>query len=122
MGNSSHADAAAFRQAAVDGQVGIDPDHAETVLNKLRTGKDAVEALIQKSEELATPPQIGANPVGNAMATKFSQRAGGGGESYTDALRNLYNQYDEAEQAITTAMRRYRDIDADNAQPFTGQL
>ena len=43
MGNSSHADAAAFRQAAVNGQVGIDPDAAETVLNKLRTGKDAVE-------------------------------------------------------------------------------
>ncbi|GAA1200128.1 hypothetical protein [Prauserella alba] len=121
MGNSSHADAAAFRQAAVDGQVGIDPDHAETVLNKLRTGKDAVEALLQKAEELSTPPQIGANPVGNAMAAKFSERAGGR-ESYADALRNLYSQYDEAEQAITTAMRRYRDIDEDNAQPFTGQL
>ncbi|TWH21160.1 hypothetical protein [Prauserella rugosa] len=122
MGNSSHADAAAFRQAAVNGQVGIDPDAAETVLNKLRTGKDAVEALIRQTEELATPPQIGANPVGNAMAAKFSDRAGGGGESYADALRNLYTQYDEAEQAITTAMRQYRDIDADNARPFTGQL
>ncbi|GAA1238015.1 hypothetical protein GCM10009676_23190 [Prauserella halophila] len=122
MGNSSQADAAAFRQAAVNGQVGIDPDHAETVLNKIRTGKDAVEALLQKAQELSTPPQIGANPVGNAMATKFSDAAGGNRESYADALRNLHRQYDDAEQAITTAMRRYRDIDEDNAQPFTGQL
>ena len=42
MPNSSYADAAAFREAAAKGQVGIDPDAAQAVLTNIRTGKDAI--------------------------------------------------------------------------------
>jgi hypothetical protein len=121
MGNSSFADAAAFRNAAATGQVGIDPDAAQTVLNKIRTGKDTVEQLLHNAGNLAVRPRLGDNPVGHAIAAKVSQRADGGGESYAQALRNLYTQYDQAEQAIITAMSRYQDFDADSARPFTGQ-
>jgi hypothetical protein len=121
MGNSSFADAAAFRNAAATGQVGIDPDAAQTVLNKIRTGKDTVEQLLHNAGNLAVQPRLGDNPVGHAIAAKVSDRADGGGESYAQALRNLYTQYDQAEQAIITAMSRYQDFDADSARPFSGQ-
>lgn len=121
MGNSSFADAAAFRNAAATGQVGIDPDAAHTVLNKIRTGKDTVEHLLHNAGNLAVQPRLGDNPVGHAIAAKVSERADGGAESYAQALRNLYTQYDQAEQAIITAMSRYQDFDADSARPFTGQ-
>lgn len=121
MGNSSYADAAAFRNAATTGQVGIDPDAAQAVLNKIRTGKDTVESLLRNSTALSAPPKLGANPVGQAIASKFSDRASGAGDSYAQALRNLYAQYDDAEQAIVTAMNRYHEFDQASAEPFTGQ-
>lgn len=122
MGNSSYADAAAFRAAAATGQVGIDPDAAQAVLSKIRTGKDAVAALLENTDFLAAPPRLGANPVGQAIAHKFADRAAGVGDSYAQALRNLYTQYDRAEHAIVEAMGRYDDFDASSAQSFNGQL
>lgn len=118
MGNSSLADANAFKSAAVNGQVGIDPDAAQTALNKIRTGKDAVEALLRSAGSLAQPPKLGANPVGQAMAEKFVQRADGGGDSYSAALQNLLSQYEAAEQGILTAMARYHEFDQSAADPF----
>lgn len=121
MGNG-YADAAAFRQAAVQGQVGIDPDSAHTVLNKIRAGKDAVEALLGSSSNLGVAPKLGANPVGQAIATKYADRGSGGGDSYAHALHNLYNQYDQAEQGILTAMRQYQQFDDSSADTFRGQV
>jgi hypothetical protein len=118
MGNSSAADANAFKAAAAAGQVGIDPDAAQTVLNKIRTGKDAVEALLAGAGTLAQPPQLGDNPVGHAIAAKFVQRADGGGDSYAAALQNLLDQYSAAEEGIVTAMSRYHEIDQAAADPF----
>ncbi|MFE0021867.1 hypothetical protein [Amycolatopsis sp. NPDC059021] len=118
MGNSSLADANAFKAAAVAGQVGIDPDAAQTVLKKIRTGKDTVEALLAGAGALAEKPKLGDNPVGRAMAAKFEQRAEGGNDSYAAALRNLLSQYEAAEQGIVTAMAKYHEIDQAAADPF----
>ncbi|SFP54261.1 hypothetical protein SAMN05421810_102904 [Amycolatopsis arida] len=119
MGNRSFADAEAFRSAAVSGQIGVDPDAAQTVLRKIRGGKDAVESLLRGAGALAEAPKLGANPVGQAISAKMAKRAAGGDDdSYAQALRNLYIQYDQAEQAIVTAMSRYQEIDDANAQPF----
>lgn len=122
MPNSSYADATAFRAAAAKGQVGIDPDAAHGVLSKIRTGKDAVAALLENTGFLAVSPKLGANPVGEAIATKFADRAAGMNDSYAQALRNLYTQYDQAEHALLEAMSRYDDFDSSSVQSFTGQL
>jgi hypothetical protein len=119
MGNSN-ADAAAFRAAAVNGQLGVDPDAAQTVLKKIRTGKDAVENLLREASSLAEPPKLGANPVGRAIAEKFSLRAEGGGDSYTDALHNLFHQYDQAEKGILAAMQQYHRIEQDASDALSG--
>ncbi|TNC21105.1 hypothetical protein [Amycolatopsis alkalitolerans] len=121
MGNSSYADAAAFRNAAVNGQLGVDPDAAQNVLKKIRAGKDSVENLLSSAGALAEAPKLGANPVGDAIAAKFVQRAEGGGDSYTTALRNLLNQYQQAEQAIVLAMRHYHQIDQAASDALSGR-
>ncbi|MEC3981449.1 hypothetical protein [Amycolatopsis sp. H20-H5] len=118
MGNSSLADANAFKSAATAGQVGVDPDAAQAVLNKIRTGKDSIQALLNGAGALAEPPKLGSNEVAQVMAAKVSQRAEGHGDSYAAALQNLYNQYATAEQGIVTAMARYDEIDQAAAQPF----
>lgn len=121
MGNSSYGDAAAFRNAAVGGQLGVDPDAAQNVLKKIRAGKDVVENLINSSGTLAEAPKLGANPVGDAIATKFAERADGGGDSYATALQNLYGQYEQAEQAIVAAMSHYHQIDQDASDALSGR-
>jgi hypothetical protein len=117
MGNST-ADANAFKAAAAAGEVGIDPDAAQAALNKIRTGKDAVEALLSSAGALGNPPKLGNNPVGDAIAAKVANRADGGGDSYSAALQNLLSQYEAAEQGIVTAMARYHEFDQDAARPF----
>ncbi|ASR38371.1 hypothetical protein BAY61_28970 [Prauserella marina] len=69
------------------------------MLNKIRTGKDAVEGLLRHSGALAAAPKIGANPVGTAIAAKYSGRADGDDDSYSAALRNLYGQYEQRPRA-----------------------
>jgi hypothetical protein len=120
MGTNSLSDATAFRNAALSGQLGVDPDAAQTVLNKIRVGKDAVENMLRNAGALAEPPKLGANPVGEAMSAKVANRADGGGDSYAQALHNLYTQYDQAEQAIVTAMGYYRQIDDDSRRSLSG--
>ena len=122
MGNSGYADATAFKNAAVNGQLGVDPDAAQNVLKKIRAGKDSVENLLRSAGALAEAPKLGANPVGHAIAVKFAERADGGGDSYATALQNLYSQYDQAEQAIVAAMSHYHQIDQDAADALSGQV
>ncbi|MGH3451932.1 MAG: hypothetical protein ACRDQW_14695 [Haloechinothrix sp.] len=115
---NSVAEAAAFMNAAATGELGIDPDAAQTVLNKIRTGKDQVENLIARAGGLGVQPRLGANPVGEAMAMKFSDRASGGGDSYVHALHNLHLQYEQIERALVTAIRNYDEMDTAAADSF----
>lgn len=121
MGNG-YADAAAFRNAASEGEFGIDPDAAHTVLSKIRAGKDAVESMLQRTNGMGVPARLGANSVGHAIASKYAERADGGASSYAQALRNLHGQYADAEQGILTAMRHYDDFDRDTADTLRAQI
>lgn len=115
-------DATAFATAAAEGKIGIDPDHARAVLSKIRSGKDGVEALLAQATGLGVSPKLGANPVGTAIAAKFSDRATGGGDSYEEALRNLLAQYNQVENALVDAIKNYEEMDADGAASFDRNL
>lgn len=114
----SVSDALAFAEAAEQGLIGVDPDAAQAVLNKVRTGKDRVETLLDAAEGLAVAPQLGANPVGVAIGKKFSDRATGGTDSYKASLRNLHAQYDAVEKALVAAMKNYDAIEEAGVAAF----
>lgn len=111
-------DVTAFVNAAETGGIGIDPDAAQVVLNKIRVGMDHVEDLMNRSGGLGAEPRLGANPVGLAMARKFAARADGDGDSYAAALRNLHAQYQQVEAALEAAIRNYGELDAAEAATF----
>ncbi|MDV6011418.1 hypothetical protein [Haloechinothrix sp. LS1_15] len=115
-------DTAAFMEAAASGEIGIDPDAAQAVLSKIRAGKDAVESLISRTAEVGVLPQLGANPVGEAMSAKYADRASGYGDSYLQALRNLHAQYEQVEQAINAAIRNYDEMESATAASLNRQL
>lgn len=118
----SVSDATAFANAAAKGQIGIDPDAAQTVLTKIRKGKDQVEALMTRADSLGTPPKLGANEVGTAIARKFSDRANGGTDSYERALSNLHTQYLQVERALVAAIKNYDEIEAAGVESFNQQV
>lgn len=115
-------DATAFVTAAASGQIGIDPDSARTVLSKIRSGKDHVEGLISQATGLGAAPKLGANPVGAAIAAKFSDRATGGGDSYEQALKNLHAQYDQVEKALVAAIGNYEEMETAHAESFRRKM
>ncbi|MFO7193095.1 hypothetical protein [Thermocrispum sp.] len=116
------ADAEAFARAAAEGQIGIDPDAARTVLNKIRAGKDEVEDLLRAVDELNVQPKLGANPVGTAMARKSANRAAGSEDSYEQALRNLHAHYEKVERALVAAIENYEEMEAAGAESFRRQM
>lgn len=118
----TQSDVAAFASAAASGQIGIDPDSARTVLSKIRSGKDSVEALLRGATGLGAAPKLGANPVGTAIAAKFSHRATGSGDSYEEALRHLLSQYDQVERALVNAIANYEELEASHADAFRRQM
>lgn len=117
MANSVN-DAQAFARAAEQGLIGIDPDAAQTVLNKVRNGKDRVENLLNNAESLAVAPQLGANVVGTAMGKKFADRAAGNSNSYRFALNNLHAHYEAVEKALVAAMKNYEHMEESVADSF----
>ncbi|MQA12235.1 MAG: hypothetical protein GEU98_27625 [Pseudonocardiaceae bacterium] len=110
-----------FANSATSGQVSINPDEAQNALAKIRSGKDAVQQLMAEAGALSEQAQLGANPVGQAMAGKMATRAqGGAGGSYADALKKLYEQYTKAEEGLVAAMNNYRGNEQDAASRFGG--
>lgn len=117
MANSA-SDAQAFARAAEEGLIGIEPEAAQTVLNKVRHGKDRVETLLHNAESLAVAPRIGANVVGTAIGKKFADRAAGNNDSYRFALNNLHAHYEAVEKALVAAMKNYDHMEESVADSF----
>lgn len=112
--------ALAFANSAASGQVAIDPDAAQAALAKIRSGKDTVSRLINDAGVLGERPQLGANPVGQAMAQKMAGRADGSAGCYVDELRKLLQQYTKAEEGLVSAMNNFRATDDDAVRQLGG--
>lgn len=124
---------AAVRRSVSSGGLRLDPEAAERLIGVLRAQQDAVDLAVRRLGTLARPVPLGANPVGSAMEGKFWSRAAMDGDpsrtapdgpSTDRSLTNMLTRYrrtlDEAEQAVTTAMRQYRSDEDDNVARFRG--
>jgi hypothetical protein len=99
----------AFSNAAMSGQVSIEAEAAADALAKLGKVKDQLTELLQ-SDHGKTEVQLGANPVGQAMARKSVGRYDGD-DSFVAALRILLSQTAKAETALNQCIRNYVDTD-----------
>jgi hypothetical protein len=80
-----------------------------------------VDGWISRARELARPLPLGANPVGTAMADKFSQRADSGDGSLVAVLERYRAVLEQARAAAGDSMRLYRDVERHDAGNF-GQI
>lgn len=108
----------AFSNAAMSGQVSIEADAAADALSKLGKVKDQLTDLLSGTAGHGTTEvQLGANPVGQAMATKSMGRYDGG-DSFMAALKLLADQTLKAETALKQCIDNYVDEDELHAATY----
>jgi hypothetical protein len=100
----------AFSNAAMAGQVSIRADAAAEALEKIGKVKDQLTELLQGSGSGNTDVQLGANPVGQAIAQKSMNRYDGD-DSFLVALKLLADQTEKAETALKQCIDNYVDTE-----------
>jgi hypothetical protein len=106
----------AFSNAAMSGQVSIEAEAAADALAKLGKVKDHLTDLLMGGRGGSNEVQLGANPVGEAMAQKSMGRFDGS-DSFMAALRLLADQTEKAETALKQCIDNY--VDEDELQQAT---
>jgi hypothetical protein len=107
----------AFSNAAMSGQVSIEAEAAADALTKLGKVKDELHSLLQKSRGGVGKVQLGANPVGMAMAKKSMGRFDGD-DSFLAAVTLLAKQAEKAETALKQCIDNYVDEDEFRAATY----
>jgi hypothetical protein len=110
----------AFAGAAASGQVSIDADAAQDALTEIGNIKAELENLLYQGGAGSINVQLGANPVGEAMAHKSVGRMNGG-DSFMAVVDKLYQQTVNAERALKQSIDNYVHTDQGHAAHYRGQ-
>jgi hypothetical protein len=108
----------AFSNAAMSGQVSIQADAAADALDKIGKVKDQLTTLLTGTDHGSSDVQLGANPVGQAMAKKSMGRYDGD-DSFMAALTLLAEQTEKAESALKQCIANYVDEDELHAATYS---
>src|SRR5882672_10207125 len=100
----------AFAGAAASGQVSIDADAAQDALAEIANIKAELENLLDQGSLSSGQVQLGANPVGEAMAHKSMDRFNGG-DSFMAVVEKLLAQTANAERALRQSIDNYVHTD-----------
>lgn len=101
--------AAKLDQAADSGKLTLDVDAADALIKAVDTARDQVMDLWKRtSDTLATPLQLGDNPVAKAISARFSELAVGEESGAAKALLDLFKVLDD----ISDALSKNRDTTA----------
>jgi uncharacterized protein YukE len=102
---ASHA-AAKLDQAADNGKLTLDVDAADALIKAVDAARDQVMDLWKRaSDQLATPLQLGENPVAKAISARFADLAVGEDSGAAKALLDLFKVLDD----ISNALSKNRD-------------
>jgi hypothetical protein len=109
----------AFAGAAASGQVSIDEDAARDALTEIGNIKAELENLMDSASLGGGQVQLGANPVGEAMAHKSMDRFSGG-DSFLAVVEQLLQQTINAERALRQSIDNYVHTDQGHAARYRG--
>lgn len=108
---ASHA-AAKLDQAADSGKLTLDVDAADALIKAVDAARDQVMDLWKRAtDQLATPLQLGENPVAKAISARFSDLAVGEDSGAAKALLDLFKVLDDISNALSRNRDSIRDAD-----------
>ncbi|NKE58862.1 hypothetical protein FXN61_19435 [Lentzea sp. PSKA42] len=113
---ASHA-AAKLDQAADSGKLTLDVDAADALIKAVDAARDQVMDLWKRTtNQLATPLQLGENPVAKAISARFAELAVGEESGASKALLDLFKVLDDISNALSKNRDTIRDADEDAEQ------
>jgi hypothetical protein len=112
----SAAEVGALRENVKSGRLSLDPSAGEQIRSMLAEQMTRVDTWLKQAGNLARQAPLGQNPVGQAMAAKFAQRADSKDDSFTGVLTRYRQVLSDAHDALSDAMRQYRELDDSAAE------
>jgi hypothetical protein len=112
----SAAEVGTMHENAKSGRLSLDPSAGEAIRSMLAEQMTKVDTWIKQAGNLARHAPLGQNPVGQAMAAKFAQRAESKDDSFAGVLTRYRQILSDAHDAISDAMRQYRQNDDSAAE------
>ncbi|GLZ29288.1 hypothetical protein Lesp02_14780 [Lentzea sp. NBRC 105346] len=94
--------------------VTLDPEAGEKLSKALRDQMNQVDSWLERAGEVARPAPLGANPVSDAMTSKFSGRAEGDRLSFVNVMTAYRTVLEQTHSAVTTAIRNFQAVDEDH--------
>ena len=111
---ASHA-AAKLDQAADSGKLTLDVEAADALIKAVDAARDQVMDLWERAtEQLATPLQLGENPVAKAISARFADLAVGEDSGAAKALLDLFKVLDDISNALSRNRDSIRDADEES--------
>ncbi|GLZ27996.1 hypothetical protein Lesp02_01860 [Lentzea sp. NBRC 105346] len=100
-------------------QISLCPESGRALIKALQDRVDDADTWLRKVNRLARPLPLGAHPVADAASARFQRFAGSEDEQSLPAVISAYREVlTQTCDAITTAMRNFREADARSAHAF----
>ncbi|AXB43208.1 hypothetical protein A4R43_12150 [Amycolatopsis albispora] len=100
-----------LRKQVESGDLAVDPGVGEEIRSMLTEQMDQVDVWLRRSIDLARQAPLGQNPVAEAMAGKFQQRAGDADSALAGVLTPYRELLAKAHETVGVAMQRYGDFE-----------
>lgn len=105
-------DAVPLRDTVGSGEVQLDPAAGEELRKQFQAQIDQVDSWIERANHsIAVPAPLGANPVGNAMREKFTQRAEGEQSSFVSVMTAYRTVLEQTKNSIVEAIENFTRLD-----------
>ena len=107
-----------LRENVESGKLVLDPAAGEEILSMLKQQMDQVDSWLSRASGLARRAPFGQHPVGEAMAAKFENTAGGEGTSLAGVLTPYRQVLQDAHDTVGEAMKQYRAVEDNHVESF----
>lgn len=105
-------DAVPLQDTVSSGQVQLDPTAGEELRKQFQAQIDQVDSWIERANtSIARPAPLGANPVGDAMREKFTQRAEGEPHSFVNVMTAYRTVLEQTKNSIVAAIENFTRLD-----------
>jgi len=101
------------------GKVMLDPATGEELRKLLLEQVEQVDSWLARAGRLARPAPLGANPVGDAMASKFEARAEGDPHSFVNVMAAYRTVLQDTHDQVSAAIAKFQQTDEDHRAELT---